>query len=140
MEAAISELFTYLFYCELFSLMELVVYLRFLLTLSFPSKKSCYKVYACRFQFLAVLLVHMVSCLWMTDGFSFFRCFLSDETLSISNNIEEILQCALDFRSCLANGLGDFKSDNQSLIDHMSQINIPQVRLKEWPCLFQLIF
>ncbi|KNA12914.1 hypothetical protein SOVF_122120, partial [Spinacia oleracea] len=68
--------------------------------------------------------VHMA---YLTDSLRI--CFLSDETLSISNNIEEILQCALDFRSCLANGLGDFKSDNQSLIDHMSQINIPQAVL-----------
>ncbi|XP_021758468.1 uncharacterized protein LOC110723421 isoform X1 [Chenopodium quinoa] len=56
-------------------------------------------------------------------------CFLSGETLSISNNIERILQCALDFRSCLVNGVGDFQSDNQGLIDHISQINISQVSL-----------
>lgn len=52
-------------------------------------------------------------------------CFLSDETRSISNNIERILQCALDFRSCLVKELGDIKS-GQGLIDHMSQINISQ--------------
>ncbi|XP_021720613.1 uncharacterized protein LOC110688206 isoform X1 [Chenopodium quinoa] len=68
--------------------------------------------------------VHMV---YLTDSMRI--CFLSDETLSISNNIERILQCALDFRSCLVNGLGDFQSDNQGLIDHISQINISQVIL-----------
>uniref|UniRef100_A0A1J3F095 Gamma-tubulin complex component 6 n=2 Tax=Noccaea caerulescens TaxID=107243 RepID=A0A1J3F095_NOCCA len=31
-------------------------------------------------------------------------CFLSDETRAISNIIENILQCALDFRSCLPRG------------------------------------
>ncbi|KAL2945571.1 Gamma-tubulin complex component 6 [Bienertia sinuspersici] len=51
-------------------------------------------------------------------------CFLSDETLSISQNIERILQCALDFRSCLVKGLGG--SDKQDLVEHMSQINVSQ--------------
>jgi gamma-tubulin complex component 6 len=32
-------------------------------------------------------------------------CFLSDETQIISNIIENILQCALDFRSCLPRGI-----------------------------------
>lgn len=32
------------------------------------------------------------------------RCFLSEETRVISNIIENILQCALDFRSCLPRG------------------------------------
>ncbi|CAL9247900.1 unnamed protein product [Arabidopsis halleri] len=32
-------------------------------------------------------------------------CFLSDETRVISNIIENILQCALDFRSCLPRGI-----------------------------------
>ncbi|WZY98761.1 hypothetical protein YC2023_071090 [Brassica napus] len=32
-------------------------------------------------------------------------CFLSDETRVISNTIENILQCAQDFRSCLAGGI-----------------------------------
>ncbi|KAF8111207.1 hypothetical protein N665_0076s0195 [Sinapis alba] len=33
-------------------------------------------------------------------------CFLSDETRVVSNIIENILQCALDFRSCLPRGTG----------------------------------
>ncbi|XP_057549547.1 uncharacterized protein LOC130827727 isoform X1 [Amaranthus tricolor] len=58
---------------------------------------------------------------------SLHRCFLSDETRSIANNIEAILQCALDFRSCFVKGLGDVGSDNQCTIDRMLQINMSQV-------------
>ncbi|XP_074273852.1 uncharacterized protein LOC141597333 [Silene latifolia] len=50
-------------------------------------------------------------------------CFLSDEMQPISNNMENILQCALDFRSCLTKGAGDIDSDCNS------QINISQALL-----------
>lgn len=40
------------------------------------------------------------------------RCFLSDETRVVSNVIENILQCALDFRSCLPQGTGRVPNDS----------------------------
>jgi len=50
------------------------------------------------------------------------RCFLSDETKAVGSIIESILQCALDFRSCLTIGAcrGDF-------LGELSTINISQV-------------
>ncbi|KAG2328048.1 hypothetical protein Bca52824_010776 [Brassica carinata] len=39
-------------------------------------------------------------------------CFLSDETRAVSNVIENILQCALDFRSCLPRGTGRVPNDS----------------------------
>ncbi|KAJ0241640.1 Spc97 / Spc98 family of spindle pole body [Hirschfeldia incana] len=39
-------------------------------------------------------------------------CFLSDETRDVSNVIENILQCALDFRSCLPRGTGRVPNDS----------------------------
>ncbi|XP_022731919.1 uncharacterized protein LOC111286290 isoform X3 [Durio zibethinus] len=55
------------------------------------------------------------------------RCFLSDETRSIASIIENILQCALDFRSCLTGGRWNVGLAEGDLMDKLSRINISQV-------------
>lgn len=59
----------------------------------------------------------------------FCRCFLSDEAQFIANIIEDILQCALDFRSCLTRGVWDITQDQGDLLGSISRINISQVIL-----------
>ncbi|KAF1874658.1 hypothetical protein Lal_00007272 [Lupinus albus] len=54
-------------------------------------------------------------------------CFLSDETRTVGSIIESILQCALDFRSCLTVGARDIGSDQEALFGMLSRINISQV-------------
>ncbi|KAK7405823.1 hypothetical protein VNO78_07433 [Psophocarpus tetragonolobus] len=54
-------------------------------------------------------------------------CFLSDETKAIGSIIESILQCALDFRSCITVGAWDSGSDPEDLLGRLSRINISQV-------------
>ncbi|XP_020237088.1 uncharacterized protein LOC109816465 isoform X2 [Cajanus cajan] len=54
-------------------------------------------------------------------------CFLSDETKAVGSIIESILQCALDFRSCITIGAWDFGSDPEDLFGKLSRINISQV-------------
>ncbi|KAB1226888.1 Gamma-tubulin complex component 6 [Morella rubra] len=54
-------------------------------------------------------------------------CFLSDETRHIASKIENILQCALDFRFCLTGGMGDIGIDQGDLMAKLSRINISQV-------------
>lgn len=60
--------------------------------------------------------VHMA---YLTDSLQI--CFLSNETHSIASIIQSILQCALDFRSCLVGGTWDGSGDL------LSQINISKV-------------
>ncbi|KAG2375414.1 uncharacterized protein HKW66_Vig0164320 [Vigna angularis] len=50
-------------------------------------------------------------------------CFLSDETKGVGSIIESILQCALDFRSCITVGAWD----SEDLSGKLSKINISQV-------------
>ncbi|MED6217760.1 hypothetical protein PIB30_020556 [Stylosanthes scabra] len=54
-------------------------------------------------------------------------CFLSDETRAVGSIIESILQCALDFRSCLTVGVWRAGSGQENLSGRLSRINIPQV-------------
>ncbi|RDX93277.1 Gamma-tubulin complex component 6, partial [Mucuna pruriens] len=54
-------------------------------------------------------------------------CFLSDETKAVGSIIESILQCALDFRSCITVGAWDSGSDLEDLLGKLSRINISQV-------------
>ncbi|XP_004511289.1 uncharacterized protein [Cicer arietinum] len=54
-------------------------------------------------------------------------CFLSDETKAVGSIIESILQCALDFRSCLTIGAWGIGSDRGNLLGKLSTINISQV-------------
>ncbi|KAK7308197.1 hypothetical protein VNO77_41797 [Canavalia gladiata] len=54
-------------------------------------------------------------------------CFLSDETKAVGSIIESILQCALDFRSCLRVGAWDAGSGPEDLFGKLSRINISQV-------------
>ncbi|BBH05401.1 Spc97 / Spc98 family of spindle pole body component [Prunus dulcis] len=54
-------------------------------------------------------------------------CFLSDETRPIARIIESILQCALDFRSCLTREMWDVGTSQGNLIARLSGINISQV-------------
>ncbi|KAK1591885.1 hypothetical protein Q3G72_015278 [Acer saccharum] len=55
------------------------------------------------------------------------RCFLSDEARFVTGIIESILQCALDFRSCLTRGIWDIELDQGDLMEKLSRINISQV-------------
>ncbi|XVF74370.1 hypothetical protein PTKIN_Ptkin13bG0105200 [Pterospermum kingtungense] len=66
--------------------------------------------------------VHMA---YLTDALDI--CFLSDETQSIANIIENILQCALDFRSCLTGGMLNVGLSEGNLLDKLSRINVSQV-------------
>ncbi|CAL2265662.1 unnamed protein product [Prunus armeniaca] len=54
-------------------------------------------------------------------------CFLSDETRPIARIIESILQCALDFRSCLTGEMWDAGTSQGNLMARLSGINISQV-------------
>ncbi|KAE8037663.1 hypothetical protein FH972_010235 [Carpinus fangiana] len=54
-------------------------------------------------------------------------CFLSDETQNVAGIIENILQCALDFRSCLTGGIWDIGMDQGDMWGNFSRINISQV-------------
>ncbi|KAL4333988.1 hypothetical protein GQ457_07G035970 [Hibiscus cannabinus] len=67
-------------------------------------------------------LVHMA---YLTDSLNI--CFLSDETKPIASTIENILQCALDFRSCLTGGIWNVGPAEDNLLDKLSRINISQV-------------
>ncbi|KAA8543954.1 hypothetical protein F0562_021869 [Nyssa sinensis] len=65
--------------------------------------------------------VHMA---YITD--SLHICFLSNDTRPIASIVESILQCALDFRSCLIGGTCNARLDG-SLLCELSRINISQV-------------
>ncbi|XP_039065159.1 gamma-tubulin complex component 6-like [Hibiscus syriacus] len=67
-------------------------------------------------------LVHMA---YLTDSLNI--CFLSDETKPIASTIENILQCALDFRSCLTGGIWNTGHAEDDLLDKLSRINVSQV-------------
>ncbi|CAK8536590.1 unnamed protein product [Lathyrus sativus] len=54
-------------------------------------------------------------------------CFLSDETKAMGSIIESILQCALDFRSCITIGAWDIGNDRGDLLGKLSTVNISQV-------------
>ncbi|KAL5765353.1 hypothetical protein ACOSP7_015970 [Xanthoceras sorbifolium] len=66
--------------------------------------------------------VHMA---YLTESLDI--CFLSDETQFVTGIIESILQCALDFRSCLTRGIWDIELDQGDLMGDISRINISQV-------------
>jgi gamma-tubulin complex component 6 len=66
--------------------------------------------------------VHME---YLADSLSI--CFLSDETKAVGSIIESILQCALDFRSCISFGAWDIGNDRGDLLGKLSTINISQV-------------
>ncbi|KAK1586607.1 hypothetical protein Q3G72_004193 [Acer saccharum] len=66
--------------------------------------------------------VHMA---YLTDSLDI--CFLSDEARFVTGIIESILQCALDFRSCLTRGIWDIELDQGDLMEKLSRINISQV-------------
>ncbi|XP_062082397.1 uncharacterized protein LOC133788811 isoform X2 [Humulus lupulus] len=54
-------------------------------------------------------------------------CFLSDETRHVARIIDSILQCALDFRSCLRGGMWDVGLSQGELVGKLSRVNISQV-------------
>lgn len=54
-------------------------------------------------------------------------CFLSDETRPIAAIIENILQCALDFRSCFTRGYWEVTVDRRDSSKVLGRINISQV-------------
>ncbi|WCJ41567.1 Spc97 / Spc98 family of spindle pole body (SBP) component [Euphorbia peplus] len=54
-------------------------------------------------------------------------CFLSDETRTIAGIIERILQCALDFRSCITSNVGDVVLNEGDFLGKLSRINMSQV-------------
>lgn len=59
--------------------------------------------------------------------YAYCRCFLSAETKAVGSIIESLLQCALDFRSCLTTGAWDTGSDQGNLLGKVSAINLSQV-------------
>ncbi|XP_047969375.1 uncharacterized protein LOC125213064 [Salvia hispanica] len=56
-------------------------------------------------------------------------CFLSNETQSIAGIIQNILQCAMDFRSCLAAINVGAAADDEKFPNKFSQIDISQVQV-----------
>ncbi|XP_042002632.1 uncharacterized protein LOC121751889 [Salvia splendens] len=56
-------------------------------------------------------------------------CFLSNETQSIAGIIQNILQCAMDFRSCLAAINVGAAADDENFPHKISQIDISQVQV-----------
>ncbi|KAI4308340.1 hypothetical protein L6164_031423 [Bauhinia variegata] len=54
-------------------------------------------------------------------------CFLSEETQTVGSIIESILQCALDFRSCLTTVAWDVGVDQENSVGRLSRVNISQV-------------
>ncbi|KAM7528373.1 hypothetical protein LguiB_031783 [Lonicera macranthoides] len=66
--------------------------------------------------------VHMA---YLTD--SLHVCFLSDETRLIASIVQSILQCALDFRSCLIGSIWEAGLYTGGLQSKLSRINISQV-------------
>ncbi|CAL1366337.1 unnamed protein product [Linum trigynum] len=70
-------------------------------------------------------LVHMA---YITD--SLHICFLSDESRQVAGIIENMLQCALDFRSCVICGTRDVRlylDQASSPSSILSRISVPQV-------------
>ncbi|XP_011080519.1 uncharacterized protein LOC105163762 isoform X2 [Sesamum indicum] len=66
--------------------------------------------------------VHMA---YLTE--SLHICFLSNETRPIAGIIQNILQCAMDFRSCLTGSILGAVSSDETLTSIFSQIDISQV-------------
>ncbi|KAH9699203.1 Spc97 / Spc98 family of spindle pole body (SBP) component [Citrus sinensis] len=66
--------------------------------------------------------VHMA---YLSDALDI--CFLSDETRVVASIIEGILQCALDFQSCLTRGIWDAELDQGDFLGKLSRINVSQV-------------
>lgn len=62
---------------------------------------------------------------YLTD--SLHICFLSNETQGIASIIQNILQCALDFRSCLIGSTWETGLDEGDSSSKVSRINISQV-------------
>ncbi|GAA0143958.1 non-motor microtubule binding protein [Lithospermum erythrorhizon] len=56
-------------------------------------------------------------------------CFLSDVTQPISTIIQSMLQCALDFRSCLIGSSSETGLDKEALLNKLSQVDIHKVLL-----------
>ncbi|KAJ8766798.1 hypothetical protein K2173_008352 [Erythroxylum novogranatense] len=67
--------------------------------------------------------VHMA---YLVDSLNI--CFLSDEMRAIASIIENILQCALDFRSCLNSNWWDVKLDPSDSPGEIPRINTSQVQ------------
>ncbi|KAL5708845.1 hypothetical protein ACHQM5_019600 [Ranunculus cassubicifolius] len=55
-------------------------------------------------------------------------CFLSDETRQIAGIIDNILQCALDFRSCFTTGSWDVGNGSSDSSKVLGRLNLYQVR------------
>ncbi|KAK4419711.1 Gamma-tubulin complex component 2 [Sesamum alatum] len=68
--------------------------------------------------------VHMA---YLTE--SLHICFLSNETRPIAGIIQNILQCAMDFRSCLTGSILGAGSSDENLTNIFSQMDISQVNI-----------
>ncbi|KAH6765994.1 hypothetical protein C2S52_016977 [Perilla frutescens var. hirtella] len=68
--------------------------------------------------------VHMV---YLTE--SLHICFLSNETQSIAGIIQNILQCAMDFRSCLTGTILGAAAHDEKFPNKFSHIDISQVQV-----------
>ncbi|XP_073141248.1 uncharacterized protein [Henckelia pumila] len=68
--------------------------------------------------------VHM---LYLTESLRI--CFLSDETRSTVRIIQKILQCAMDYRSCLTGRIWEAGSCDERSSNRFSEIDVSQVRM-----------
>ncbi|KAL6564916.1 hypothetical protein OROMI_016366 [Orobanche minor] len=67
--------------------------------------------------------VHMT---YLTE--SLHICFLSDGTQPIAGIIQNILQCAIDFRSCFTRSILDAGSDDEKVTNRFSRPDISKVQ------------
>ncbi|XP_073054596.1 uncharacterized protein [Primulina eburnea] len=68
--------------------------------------------------------VHM---LYLTE--SLHICFLSNETQSTARIIQKILQCAMDYRSCLTGRIWEGRSCDERSSNRFSEIDVSQVHI-----------
>ncbi|KAJ6717126.1 GAMMA-TUBULIN COMPLEX COMPONENT 5 [Salix koriyanagi] len=84
----------------------------------------CKFLHSLKFKVKDMMDLESVHMAYLTD--SLHICFLSNETQSVANIIESILQCAFEFRSCFTGGMWDMGLDQGDLCK-LSRINISQV-------------
>lgn len=85
----------------------------------------CRFLYSLKHKVKDMMDLQLVHRAYLSD--SLHICFLSDETRPIARIIESILQCALDFRSCLTGGVWNVGRGQGNSVATLSRINIAQV-------------
>ncbi|KAK6164020.1 hypothetical protein DH2020_000884 [Rehmannia glutinosa] len=91
------------------------------LIVAFGRKLHALPLFGAKHQVKDMLDLESVHMAYLTE------CFLSNETLSIAGNIQNILQCAMDFRSCLTGSMLGTGSDDEKLTHKLSQMDMAQV-------------